>query len=143
MSDFAAETPERSAEETRIPIVNEELEVGKQITEQRHRIQVYPVERQVREQIDLRDETVVIERRPIAGSATVKSVLEARELEIIERHEEPLVAKTAHAVEEVVVRKDVRDRTETVESTIRETKVEVDQVGGNSEEPLPRLSAGC
>jgi stress response protein YsnF len=137
-SEFASEK-ERSevageatgaTEEARIPLIKEELEVGKRSTEQRHRIRIYPVERQVQQKVELRDETVVIERRPLSHDpAATPGDLEAREVEVIERHEEPVVAKTTRAVEEVVVRKDVRDRTETVEDTVRETKVEVDQVG--------------
>jgi stress response protein YsnF len=131
-TSISAGQPEADEEERIIPIVKEELEVGKRRTEQRHRVRVYPVERRVQEQVDLRDETVVIERRPTSGRAAGPEDLRAREVEIIERHEEPVVAKTARAVEEVVVRKDVRNRTETIEDTVRETNVEVDREDGRS-----------
>ena len=51
--------------------------------------------------------------------------LASRESNVVERHEEPVVAKTARATEEVVVSRDVSERTETVRDTVKETKVEV------------------
>jgi Domain of unknown function (DUF2382) len=114
--------------ETTIPIVKEELEVGKRRTEQRYRIRVYPVERSVEEMVNLRDEKVIVEHRPATDpSSASPEDLRTREVEVIERHEEPVVAKTARAAEEVVVHKDVKERTEVVRDTVRETKVDIDQ----------------
>jgi stress response protein YsnF len=39
--------------------------------------------------------------------------------------EEPVVSKTAHVAEEVVVRKDVTERTETVRDDLRREQVDV------------------
>jgi stress response protein YsnF len=117
----------RQASTERIPIVKEELEVGKRQTEQRYHVRVHPVERAVQEQVNLRDERVVIERRPTEGYSPTDKDLAPREFEVVERHEEPVVAKTARATEEVVVRRDVTERTETVRDTVKETKVEVDR----------------
>ena len=50
-----------------------------------------------------------------------------REIEVVERHEEPFAEKRMTANEEVVVRKEVVERPETVRGTVRETKVEVDK----------------
>lgn len=125
------QTEDRQMEgETRIPVVKEQLEVGKRQTEQRHRIRVYPVERPVQEQVNLRDEEMVVEHRPIQGDGPAAGGdLEPREVEVVERHEEPVVTKKARATEEVVVRKDVKNRTETVSDTVRQTKVDVDRPG--------------
>jgi hypothetical protein len=117
-----------SETEERIPVVKEELEIGKRQTEQRYRIRAYTVERPVEEDVTLRDERVVIERRPISNEGVADDqALKPREVEIIERHEEPVVAKKAQATEEVVVRKEVQDHTETVRDKVRETKVEVEK----------------
>jgi stress response protein YsnF len=114
-------------EEEVIPVVKEELAVGKRQHETRRRIRTHVIERPVSEQVHLRDETVVVERRAATGAGTTGvGDLQEREYEIIERHEEPVVEKRARADEEVVVRKDVRDRTETVDDTVRETQVEVE-----------------
>jgi stress response protein YsnF len=111
-----------------IPVVKEELAVGKRPVERRHRIRTYVVERPIEEPVNLRDERVVVERRPVSGEHAVDpGALQEREVEVVERHEEPVVAKTARATEEVVVRKDTQERTERVRDTVRETKVEVDK----------------
>jgi stress response protein YsnF len=128
-------TEERSAAANRatttgddevIPVVKEELEIGKRQVERRYRIRTHVIERPMEEQVRLQDERVVVERRPISGAETVEGPQE-REFEVVERHEQPVVGKRARAVEEVVVRKDVTERTDTVRDTVRETKVEVDK----------------
>ena len=115
----------RASGEEVIPIVKEEMEVGKRVKEDRRIIRTHIIERPVEEHVNLRDETVVVERRPITAQQTAKpSDLQEREYEVIERREEPVAQKTARAVEEVVVKKDVRNRTETVKDKVRETEVE-------------------
>jgi stress response protein YsnF len=115
----------------KIPIVKEQLEVGKRQTEKRYRVRVYAVEQPVEETVNLRDEKVVIERRPVAageaGPATVGT--EPREFEVVERHEEAVAAKTARVTEEVVVHKEVDERTEVVRDKVKETRVDVDKGG--------------
>ena len=49
-----------------------------------------------------------------------------RTIEVEERGEEAVVSKEARVVEEVVVRKDVEQRTETVSDTVRKTEVDVE-----------------
>jgi stress response protein YsnF len=124
-------------EEQVIPVVKEELDVAKRSTERRYRIHTYVVERPVEEAVTLRDERVVIERRP-TGTQVVGSVdmPQERDYEVIERHEEPVVAKRAQT-EEVVVRKETDERTETVRDTVRETKVDIDKDDLERAGPLP------
>ncbi len=66
---------ERAAhEEQIIPVVKEELAVGKRATERHYRIRTYVVETPVERDVTLRDERVVIERRPVAiGISGVQS----------------------------------------------------------------------
>jgi stress response protein YsnF len=110
-----------------IPVVKEELAVGKRAHETRRRIRTHVIERPVQEQVQLQDETVIVERRPVTGAKTAQpGDLTEREFEVIERHEEPVVEKRAGATEEVVVKKDVKSRTETVADKVRETQVEVE-----------------
>jgi hypothetical protein len=115
--------------ETVIPVVNEQLNVGKQVSENRYRVRTYPIERPVEQQVELRDERVVVERRPASRAASDASgeAFGERDFEIVERHEEPLVTKQSAAAEDVVIHKDVSERRQTVQDTVRETKVEVDQ----------------
>jgi len=109
-----------------IPVVKEELEVGKRVTERRTRVRSYVIERPVEEQVNLRDERVEIEHRPISRTGNL-SMPQDRDIEVVERHEEPVVEKRVTGNEEIVVRKEVVEHPETVRGTVRETKVEVDK----------------
>jgi len=130
-----------SQDEERVALAKEELEIGKRTTERQYRIRVYPVERPVEEQVNLRDERVEIERRPASGQRPAGDAdLAARDIDVIERHEEPVVAKKLRADEEVVIRKTVQDRTETVRDTVRETKVDVDDSGASNKPATSRRS---
>jgi stress response protein YsnF len=122
-----------------IPVVKEELDVGKRASERRYRIRTYVVERPVEETVTLRDERVVIEHRPVAGERAVGGVElpQEREYEVIERHEEPVVSKQTRRVEDIVVRREAEERTEVVRDTVRETKVDVDKEGAERGETPP------
>ena len=122
-----------------IPVVKEELDVGKRASERRYRIRTYVVERPVEESVTLRDERVIIEHRPVTGERAVggAELPQEREYEVIERHEEPVVAKQARRVEDVVVRKEADERTEVVRDTVRETRVDVDKEGTERAGNLP------
>lgn len=131
-SDLAA-----GREET-VPLVEEELEVGKRQVEQGAvRVRSYVVETPVNEQVTLRDETVSIERRA-ASDASLAAGAEAfreRTLEVRETDEVPVVRKSAHVTGEVVVRKDVEERVETVSDTVRRTEVEVEDTRATATKP--------
>jgi uncharacterized protein (TIGR02271 family) len=114
-----------------IPIVEEELNVGKrEVGHGRVRIQSRVVERPVEEQVNLREERVHVERRPVSGTAQAGSIegdpFQERTIEVEERSQEAVVSKEARVTEELVVRKDVEERTETVSDTVRRTEVEVE-----------------
>jgi stress response protein YsnF len=117
--------------DTVIPVVKEDIEVGKRVHERHYRIRSYTIETPVERDVTLRDERVVIERRPVSDrEATIRragaEIPQDREYEVIERHEEPMVERRQSA-EEVVVRKEADERTERVRDTVRETKVDVDR----------------
>jgi uncharacterized protein (TIGR02271 family) len=111
-----------------IPIVEERLAVGKREVERGGvRVRTYMVETPVTDSIGLREEHVTLERRPVdreanAGDAGFKDC----EISMTETAEEAVVAKNAFVREELVVRKDVSERTEEIRDTVRRTKVEVD-----------------
>jgi stress response protein YsnF len=134
-------TTAREKEDQVIPLSKEEMSIGKRETERRYRIRTYVVERPVEEQVNLRDERVIVERHPVASDRPAAEGLQEREFEVVERHEEPVVAKNTRATEEVVVHKDVKDRVETVRDTVRETKVDVDQ--GTGKLGVDRAAAGA
>ncbi|MGI4789008.1 MAG: YsnF/AvaK domain-containing protein [Janthinobacterium lividum] len=115
-----------------IPIVAEELQVGKRSVERGGaRIHTFVTERPVEAQVTLRDETVTIDRRPVDRLAT-DADFQTQDITLTETGEEAVVSKTARVVEEVVVGKTATDRTETVRDTVRRTDVEVDDLDTNS-----------
>ena len=114
-----------------IPVAEEHLSVGKRdVSHGRVRIRSYVVETPVSEQVNLREERVEVERRPVSGTMQAATIsgdpFQERTIEVEERDEEAVVSKQARVVEEVVVRKDVEQRTETVSDTVRRTEVDVE-----------------
>jgi uncharacterized protein (TIGR02271 family) len=119
-------------QETRIPVVEEELKVGKRMV-QRGGVRVYQhvSEKPVHESVQLREEHVNVERHAVDQPATEADMAAFKEgsVEMREMAEEPVVSKTARVVEEVVVGKDVSEETASIDDTVRRTDVEVEQLG--------------
>lgn len=118
--------------EERIPIVEEEFRVGKREVERGGaRVRSYVRETPVSEQVNLREEHVSVERRPvdreISQSDLEGDMIRDREIEMTETAEEAVVGKEARVREELVVRKTADERTEAVEDNVRHTEVEVDE----------------
>ncbi|WP_250453058.1 YsnF/AvaK domain-containing protein [Caballeronia sp. ATUFL_M2_KS44] len=121
---------EIAAERQAFPVVQESLDVGKREV-QTGGVRVYSrvTETPVSESVNLREEHASIERRPVDRPATAADLKEGF-VEIRETAEEPVIAKTARVVEEVVVGKEASNRTETVRDTVRGTEVEVERTAG-------------
>jgi uncharacterized protein (TIGR02271 family) len=114
-----------------IPVVEEQMQVGKRAVQRGVRVYSHVVEKPVEESVRLREERVHVERRPVdrpASSADLNA-LKDRTIEVTETREEPVVSKQARVVEEVAVRKEAQERTETVRDTVRRTDVNVEQQG--------------
>lgn len=116
--------------EEKLEVTEEELEVGKrQVDRGGVRVRTYVTERPVEEQVRVRDETVNVERRPVdrtVDAADADRAFQEKTVEMSETDEEVIVGKRAHVIEEVVLSKDVEERTETVRDTVRRTDVEVE-----------------
>jgi stress response protein YsnF len=125
--------------ETVVPTAREELEIGKRQTSDvsAYRIRRYVVERPAEAEVALHEETVVVERREPAAAVPGEAPFEDKTIEVTETREEPVVRKVVKPGEEVVVRKDARDRTEKVRETVRESKVEVDRAAAG-DKPGPK-----
>jgi uncharacterized protein (TIGR02271 family) len=127
-------------------VVEEDLNVGKRQVEQGGvRLRTHVEEKPVEEQVQLREERVNVERRPVDRPANAADFQAFKEgtVEVKATSEEPVVEKRARVVEEVVVNKDVQERTETVRDTVRRKDVEVEQVnGGNGYGSFDRYDAG-
>jgi uncharacterized protein (TIGR02271 family) len=124
----------------KIQLTEEQLDVGKRTVQGgRVRVRSRVVETPVSENVSLREERVTLERRAPTGATTPGAdPFAEKTIELTETREEPVIAKTARVVEEVVLGKDVRERTETVRDTVRRQEVDVEHVdadGKPSAEP--------
>lgn len=127
----AASATAPAQSEVALPVIEEELRVGKRVV-QRGGVRVYTnvTERPVEERIRLREEHVRVERHPVDRPVTDADLRTFQQgtIEITERAEEAVVSKQARIVEEVVVSKQVAERTESVRDTVRRTDVEVEEL---------------
>ena len=93
-----------------IPIYEERLDVGKrEVSHGRLRVRSYVVE-------------TAVDRAVSAADA----LFQGRTFELEEFAEEAVVSKQARVVEEISLRKEVHDRTETIHDTVRHTEVEIE-----------------
>jgi uncharacterized protein (TIGR02271 family) len=118
-------------ETSRIPIIEENLEVGKrEVRTGGVRVRSRIVERPVEESLRLREERVNIERNPVDRPATAADLqnFQERDIEMVERSEVPVVNKEARVVEEVNIAKNVEERNETIQDTVRKTEVDVENL---------------
>lgn len=122
--------------ETRIPVVAEELRVGKrEVARGGVRVRSYIVEEPVHEDVRLREEHVSVDRRPVTGDTLrndASDLLRERTIEVTETAEEAVVDKLAHVREEVVVNKTVDERVERVDDTVRHTEVDIERLQGDA-----------
>ena len=123
-----------------IPVVEEDIRVGKRAVERGGvRVRSYVLERPVEQDVTLREERVEVERRPVdrpVGTVPADAFRE-RSIEVTATGEEAVVQKDARVIEEVVVRKQAEERTETVRDTVRKTEVEVENTAGTARPVAP------
>ena len=111
-----------------IPVVEEQLRVGKRdVSKGRVKVRSYVIETPVSEQVNLQTESVHVERRPVDRAMAVgDDAFRERTIEAQATSQEAVVSKEARVTGEVVVRKDVGQRTETVSDKVRSTKVDIE-----------------
>ena len=124
-----------ATEEQVIPIPKEELRVGKRQVQsaKAYRVSTTVVEVPVEEQVKLRAETVVIERRPTTGT-TVRGgeSFQDHTIEVHEMYEEPVIGKVVTQAEEMVIYKTLSERTATVRETVRQNSRQRRRASGDS-----------
>ena len=128
-------TPTTASQGTAIPIVEEELVVGKREVDRGGvRIYSHVVERPVEADINLREERINVERRMVNRPATAADFAagSGSVLELNATGEEAVVGKTSRVVEEVVVGKQSSERTEAIHDSVRKTEVDIEQVPGET-----------
>ncbi|MCB1884387.1 MAG: YsnF/AvaK domain-containing protein [Geminicoccaceae bacterium] len=121
-----------TGEDQKLEVVEEQLRVGKREVERGGvRVRSRIIETPVEQEVQLRDETVHVERRQVDRPADAGALSAFKEgtIEVHETDEEAVVQKSARVVEEIGISKDVETRTETVRDNVRRTEVDVEQIG--------------
>jgi stress response protein YsnF len=127
---------EEGERETRIPVIEEELKVGtRKVESGRTRIYSRVVEQPVSQQVNLREERTIVERRPADRPATEAELREAegKVVEVRGTKEEPVIEKEPRVVEEVVIKEEAREHPEEIKGTVRRTEVHVEKEGEKEE----------
>lgn len=127
----AAIAGSEGSRETAIPVIEEELEVGKRTVDQGGvRVFRRVIEIPAEQSIKLRQQHVVVERNATNRAATEAEIEGQgdRLIELTETAEEVVIGKTARVVEEVIVGKQFGERVEHIRDTVRRTEVEVEQL---------------
>lgn len=126
-----------AAETEALPVVQEELAVGKRVVQRGGvRIHSYVQERPVEEIVRLREEHVSVQRRPVDRRADASDLaFKDRTVEVTATGEEAVVAKEARVVEEVIVSKDVSERDQKIEETLRRKDVQVENIPAGNPNP--------
>lgn len=118
---------EGAENETTIPVVKEDLQVGKKEVETGGiRLRSRVMEEEVSKDVNLRDETVRVERNSVDRKAS-ETDFQEEEIEELEYDEVPVVNKEARVVEEISLTKEVTERDETINDTVRNTEVDIDR----------------
>ncbi len=121
-----------------IPVVEEELDVGKRRVDQgRVRVVTRVESKPVHASVQLQSERAVIERHAVDRPASEADLagLKDRTIEVRESAEKAVVNKTAHVVEEIQVGKQVATETKEVDDTVRHTEVDVVRDDGRTTNP--------
>ena len=116
--------------ETRIPVIEERLEVKKRVNTDEATIVKEPVTETKTVEVPVTHEELRVERRPASREATPEDrIVQTRtEIKVPLTHEEVQVEKKPYVKEEVVIKKEPVTETETVSDTITSERVDTDTV---------------
>jgi uncharacterized protein (TIGR02271 family) len=111
-------------------LAEEQLDVGKRLVQEgTTRIRRFVVETPVERQVTLHEEHVRVIRRATSDPELNRNIDWAEKtIEINETVEEPVITKSAHVMEEVVVQREGTDQVKTVRDKVRRQQVEVERV---------------
>lgn len=124
---ITGELPRRSDDLQVIPVGEERLNVATNTVQgETVRVRRRVVSRSVTQEVVLRDEKVVVERRAPVGGEGEPDVLTETVVEMSDSRQVPKVWKSLHVAEEVVLRRQVTERTEKVRGTVRHDVVDVE-----------------
>ena len=109
-------------------LAEEQLEVGKRKVESgKTRVRRYVTQREVSEQVKLKEEHAEVLRKAVHEEVGDWDWTDST-IEIVETREEAVVSKSAHVAEEITLRKEETERTETVTDTVRRQEASVEHL---------------
>ncbi len=131
-TSMASNTTAMNSPDT-LKVMKEDLVVGKRDVEAGGvRVTSHVVETPVQEQVTLHEERVSVDRRPVNERVSGTEAFRDQTIEARGKAEEAVVGKDVRVVEEIGLKKEATDRVETVRDSVRETKVDVENVGTTS-----------
>jgi uncharacterized protein (TIGR02271 family) len=119
-----------AAGEEVLRLAEEQLEIGKRLVrEGTTRIRRFVVETPIERQVTLHEEHVRVLRRAISDPESIRNIdWTEKTVEIDETAEEPVVSKSAHIAEEVVIQKESADHVTTVRDKVRRQQIDVERI---------------
>jgi stress response protein YsnF len=120
-------------EEEILRLAEERLDVGKRVVEEgAMRIRRFVTETPVEAQVTLHEEHTRVIRRASSDPNFIRDVdWTDKTIEVTEMVEEPVVNKSVHIAEEVVIRKEATDTVRTLKDKVRKQQVEVEKIPGH------------
>ncbi|WWO95360.1 MAG: YsnF/AvaK domain-containing protein [Candidatus Dasytiphilus stammeri] len=111
-----------------LPLAEEQLEIGKKIVKEGFtRVRRFVTKKDVEIEVPLHEEHAAIFRRSINKNQCPDQLdWSDSVVEITETSEQPVINKTAHIVEEIIVRKEGKDRIQKIHDTVRKQEVKIE-----------------
>jgi len=128
--EFSSKDEFNDLNEKSIPIIEENMEIGKREVETNEvKIRSRIFEKPVEEHLRLRSEYVNVERTPVNRVATPSDLENFKEgvIEMKETEEVPLIKKEAKVVEEVKIKKDSETKEKTIRGSVRRQDVDIEK----------------
>jgi stress response protein YsnF len=117
-------------EEQILRLAEEQLDVGKRVIQDgTTRIRRFVTETPVEAQVTLHEEHTRVIRRANADTGPIRDVdWTDKTIELQEMVEEPVITKSVHVTEEVIIRKESTDTVRTVKDKVRRQQVDVEKI---------------
>jgi len=115
-----------------LALAEEQINVGKRLVQEgTTRIRRFITETPVEAQVTLHEEHARVLRRASADANFIRNIdWTEKTIEVTETTEEPVVTKSAHIMEEVVIQKEGSDHVKTLRDKVRRQQVEVERIPG-------------
>lgn len=133
-TDTSTSRRDTTSSDTTMPVIEEELQVGKRTVETGGvRVRSRIIDRPVEEHLRLREEHVHVERHNVDRPATESEMrnMKEGEINITEHAEVPVVNKEARVVEEISLDKEVEEHDEAIRGNVRHTEIDIDKLDPN------------